>query len=112
MRVCFRLTTLAAPGLMSCLVLFCFLFVDFLILFLDHFPNTTALFARFSEHLWIIILNSLWAIPGSPVLWGQGLEVYHLPSGTPFALALRDPGSPVQGSAPMKTQPPPSAFMG
>lgn len=97
---------------MSSLVLFCFLFVEFLILFLDHFPDTIALFALFSEHLWIIILNCLWAIPGSPFLWGQGLEVYHLPSGTPFALALRDPCSPAQGSAPVKNQSPTSEFTG
>ena len=60
----------------------------------------------------MIILNSLWAIPGSPFLWGQGLEVYHLPSGTLFALALRDPCSPAPGSAPMKNQSPPSGLMG
>lgn len=36
---------LAAPGGMSCLVLVCFLCVEFLILLLDHFPDTAALFA-------------------------------------------------------------------
>lgn len=68
--VCLHFSLPDAPVL----VLVCFLFVEFLILLLDHFPGPFAccVLLQFSEHLWMIILNSLWAIPGSPFLWGPG----------------------------------------
>lgn len=48
----------------------------------------------------MIILNSLWEIPGSPFLWGQGLEVYHLLWGLFLPWLFVTPVAPHQGLPP------------